>query len=108
MSTISRTRKTDAPNTRRIGIAKLELVYWAAGEASGKPQSQIALRRVARVANRWIVIAVNVAEPARNSRINSPLYELRLFAIGTIDSQGRNVCCGIASPTSMCATGASA
>src|SRR5690242_2658058 len=85
MSICSLTRNTEAPNTRRIGIAKLELVYCAAGDASGNPQSQIGLRRVARVANRWMTIAVTAAEPARNSRIRSPLYELRLATIGTMD-----------------------
>src|SRR5436309_1911834 len=48
MSTDSDARNTTAPNTRRIGWAKLSAVYCVAGLASGKPQSQAGPRRQRR------------------------------------------------------------
>ena len=73
MSTRSCTSNTAVPNTRRIGIAKLALAYWVCGASSGNPQSQMALRRVALVAKRWITMAVMVPDAIRNVRMMSPL-----------------------------------
>ena len=62
-----------APKTRRIGMAKLDAVYWVCGASSGKPQSQMALRRVARVARRWIANAVRLPAKIMKARMMRPL-----------------------------------
>src|ERR1043166_1168417 len=87
-------------------MAKLEAVYCAAGGGSGKPQSQIAARRVLRVAKRWMKAAVSVPDTTRKNRITAPLYELRLSAIGTIESHG-SLCAGMRPPASGATTFAS-
>src|SRR5580692_10747011 len=53
-------------------------------------------------------MAVMVPDAIRNIRMMSPLYELRLCPIGTIDSHGTPAWRGIVSPTSRAATGDSA
>ena len=58
MTTVSCAAKAAAPYTRRSGWAKLEAVYWVAGDGSGKPQSQAGPRRVRRSDRRWTTISV--------------------------------------------------
>src|SRR5258708_27643557 len=53
MTTVSRAVKATAPYTRRSGWAKLEAVYWVAGDGSGNPQSHAGPRRVRRADKRW-------------------------------------------------------
>src|SRR3546814_4577667 len=52
--------------------------------------------------------AAAVAEATMNTNTNKPLYELRLSAIGTIDSQAMSVCTGILVPVANCTVGATA
>ena len=83
----SRTTNATAPNTRRIGWAKLSAEYCVAGLASGTPQSHGGARRKASEAKRWMTLAARDAEMTMNRNTSSPLYELRLSAIGAIESQ---------------------
>src|ERR1700683_4419723 len=84
--TVSPAPNTRAPNTRRIGCAKLSAVYCVAGRGSGNPQAQAGARRSACEANRWITNTVNQADPAMNRNTSRPLYELCEAAVGWIDS----------------------
>src|SRR5271165_2133978 len=105
MSTRSRTTKATEPNTRRIGCAKLSAEYCVAGLASGKPQSHAGARRRALEARRWITLAASEAETAMNRNTSSPLYELRLCAIGAIESHAIPACAGIRPPTAPLTAG---
>src|ERR1700736_1795047 len=84
-------------------MAKLGAVYCADAVGSGWPQSQIAERRVLRVAKRWMNAAVSVPDTTRKNKITAPLYELRLSAIGTIESHG-SFCTGMRPPASGATT----
>src|SRR5690348_14413383 len=95
MWTCSRARKTTVPKTRRIGWAKLPAVYCRKGLALGVPQSQAGPRRNAFDAKRWITEMAAQADAAMKRNTRSPLYELRLSAIGMIVSHGRKRCAGI-------------
>src|SRR5258708_35395217 len=108
ISTWSRAWNTSVPNTRRIGCAKLPAEYCAAGVGSEKPQPQAGARRSAREAKRWMTDAAIVAENAMNSITSNPLYELRLSAIGTIESQGSLAWIGMRPPRISSVIGESA
>ena len=59
-------------------------------------------RRAADCARRQAVDgerALSIAETAMKRKTSRPLYELRLSAIGTIESHGSAACAGIRSPT---------
>ena len=99
----SRTTNATAPNTRRIGCAKLSAEYCVAGLASGAPQSHGGARRNASEAKRWMKLAASDAEIAMNRNTKSPLYELRLWATGAMESHALPACAGIRPPTRMLA-----
>src|SRR5258708_32007665 len=108
ISTLSGAPSSDAPNTRRIGWAKLPAVYWVIGLGSGAPQSQAGARRTVWEANRWVAIAHNPAEAVMNASTRRPLYELLVSAIGTIESHAWPSWAGLRPPPVAWAAGARA
>src|SRR5258708_13961197 len=94
--------------TGGIGCGKLPAEYCAAGVGSEKPQPQAGARRSAREAKRWMTDAAIVAENAMNNITSNPLYELRLSAIGTIESQGSLAWIGMRPPRISSVIGESA
>src|SRR5208283_5683208 len=106
MSTTSLEPNSTVPNTRRIGCSKLAAEYWLAAVGSGKPQSQGGARRTLRVLRRWIATTVVMIDEVMKTNTSSPLYELRLAAIGMMVCQASPICTGIRAPVSAVATGA--